>query len=74
MWHGLTAGFAVFGAIHGLGAAANRVYGDVLRSRLGRQGFKAYERDPLIHWLAILATWHYVGFSFVFFSSGVEDG
>ncbi len=72
LWHGLTAGFAVFGAIHGLGAAVNRAYGDILRSRLGRQGHKRYEQDRVIHWLAVLLTWHYLGLAFVFFSSGVE--
>lgn len=73
VWHGATSGFAVFGAIHGLGAAANRIYGDALRSWLGREGYKRYEKDRVVHCLAILATLHYVCFSFVFFSSSVPD-
>ena len=50
VWHGSTAGFAVFGAIHGLGAAANRVYGDVApvpAGTAGLQGVRAGPVDPL---------------------------
>ena len=71
IWHGSTADFAVFGAIHGLGAATNQIYGDSLRSWLGRERFRAYNRSRLIHWLAILTTIHYVCFAFMFFSSGI---
>ena len=74
VWHGSTAGFAVFGAIHGLGVATNRIYGDVLKSWIGRERFKRYEKDRVIHWVAILMTIHYNCFSFIFFSSGVEGG
>jgi alginate O-acetyltransferase complex protein AlgI len=73
IWHGSTAGFAIFGAIHGFGAAANRVYTDALKSWLGRERFKRYENNRLIHWLAILVTLHFVFFAFVFFSTGVLD-
>ncbi len=72
VWHGSTPGFAVFGAIHGLGAATNRIYGDTLRSWLGRERYKRYEKNPLIHWVAVVVTLHFVGFAFVFFSSGVQ--
>ena len=66
-------GFRDIGAIHGLGAATNRFYGDTLRSWIGRQRYKRYEKDRLIHWLAVLVTVHYVCFSFIFFSSSVQD-
>ena len=45
VWHGSTAGFAVFGAIHGIGAATNQFYADTLRSWLGREGFNKYLRN-----------------------------
>jgi alginate O-acetyltransferase complex protein AlgI len=72
VWHGSTAGFAVFGVIHGLGVAINRCYADVLKGRLGREGLKRYEKNRLIHWVAVLMTVHFVCFAFIFFSSGVE--
>jgi hypothetical protein len=72
VWHGSTAGFAVFGAIHGLGVAANRFYGDALKSWLGRERFKRYEKSRLIQWLAVLLTINFVCFAFIFFSSGVQ--
>jgi alginate O-acetyltransferase complex protein AlgI len=71
VWHGSTAGFAVFGAIHGIGAATNQVYGDTLRSWLGREGFNKYLKNRFYHVAAILLTLHYVCFAFMFFSSGV---
>jgi D-alanyl-lipoteichoic acid acyltransferase DltB (MBOAT superfamily) len=72
VWHGSTAGFVVFGAIHGFGAAANRFYGDALKSWLGRERFKRYEKSRLIKWFAVLLTIHFVCFAFIFFSSGVQ--
>jgi len=72
VWHGSTAGFAVFGAIHGIGAATNQVYGDTLRSWLGREGFNKYLKNRFYRVAAILLTAHYVCFAFMFFSSGVQ--
>jgi D-alanyl-lipoteichoic acid acyltransferase DltB (MBOAT superfamily) len=71
LWHGSTAGFAVFGAIHGIGAATNQFYGDTLRSWLGREGFNMYLKNRFYRVAAILLTAHYVCFAFMFFSSGV---
>jgi hypothetical protein len=69
-WHGSTAGFMVFGAIHGLGAATNQLYGDTLKSWLGREGFSRYLKNRFYRVVAILLTLHYVCFAFMFFSSG----
>ena len=73
VWHGSTAGFAVFGAIHGIGAATNQVYGDTLRSWLGREDFNKYLKNQFYRVAAIVLTVHYVCFAFMFFSSGVRD-
>jgi hypothetical protein len=71
VWHGSTAGFAVFGAIHGIGAATNQFYGDTLRSWLGREGFNKYLKNRFYRVAATVLTLHYVCFAFMFFSSGV---
>jgi D-alanyl-lipoteichoic acid acyltransferase DltB (MBOAT superfamily) len=71
-WHGSTTGYIVFGAINGLGAAVNQAYGDFLRWRLGRAGFQRYQKNSTIQLIAIFATFHYMCFSHLFFSSGVE--
>jgi alginate O-acetyltransferase complex protein AlgI len=68
IWHGSTAGFAWFGAIHGLGAAANQMQADRLKAWLGREGYKRYLRSKTVQCLAILLTFHFVCFSFLCFS------
>jgi D-alanyl-lipoteichoic acid acyltransferase DltB (MBOAT superfamily) len=68
VWHGTTSGFVLFGALNGLGAAATRAYGDLLRARLGGPGLKAYLQNRTIRWIAVLATLHYVCFCMLFFA------
>jgi alginate O-acetyltransferase complex protein AlgI len=73
VWHGTTAGFVMFGALNGLGAAVTRAYGDGLRALLGGAGLKAYLRNRSIHGIAVLVTLHYVGFCFLFFSLSLHQ-
>ncbi len=68
VWHGTTSGFVIFGALNGLGAAATRAYGDVLRARLGGRGLKVYLQNRTIRWFATLVTLHYVCFCLLFFA------
>jgi hypothetical protein len=70
VWHGTTSAFAVFGAIHGAGVAANQAYADWLRKRLGRDRLKAYQADGRIRWVARVLTMHFIGFAFLFFGLG----
>ncbi|MFQ5698560.1 MAG: MBOAT family O-acyltransferase [Myxococcota bacterium] len=70
IWHGSTWNFVIFGAIHGAGVAATRIWGDALRSLFGREGARRYDRDPWIRRAAVLATFHYACFSFLFFEPG----
>jgi D-alanyl-lipoteichoic acid acyltransferase DltB (MBOAT superfamily) len=67
-WHGATLNFLVFGAIHGVAAAINRAYADMLQRRLGRAGFQRYQSNPYFHAAAVVMTIHYVCFSLLFFS------
>ncbi|HSZ59620.1 MAG TPA: MBOAT family O-acyltransferase, partial [Tepidisphaeraceae bacterium] len=68
VWHGTTSGFVIFGALNGLGAAAVRAYGDLLRGQLGGAGLKVYLQNRTIRWIAVLATLHYVCFCMLFFA------
>jgi alginate O-acetyltransferase complex protein AlgI len=70
LWHGAASGFALFGAIHGLGVAANQAGADVLKTIMGVSGYTRYLHNKLIHAAAVLVTFHYVCFSFLFFSLG----
>jgi D-alanyl-lipoteichoic acid acyltransferase DltB (MBOAT superfamily) len=72
IWHGTPCGFAVFGILHGMAAAVNRAYGDVLKATLGRAGVQRYLNSPLIRLVAIVATFHYVCFTFLAFASGIS--
>ncbi len=72
VWHGSTAGFAVFGVLNGLGAAVNQAYTDVLKKWLGRSGFQSYLRNRFIHVVAVVLTINFQCFSILFFSSGVQ--
>jgi D-alanyl-lipoteichoic acid acyltransferase DltB (MBOAT superfamily) len=72
IWHGTTSGFIVFGVLNGIGAAVNRAYGDVLKAVLGRAGVERYLGNRLIRLLAIVATFHYVCFCHLAFSSGIR--
>ena len=69
IWHGTTSGFIVFGILNGIGASANRAYGDFLRARLGRAGLERYVHNRLIECLAIIVTFHYVCFCHLAFAS-----
>jgi len=72
VWHGSTSNFAVFGLLHGLGVAATMIYGDLLSRRLGRAGVKRYMSHPWIRRASVFATLHYVCFTFLFFTPGLD--
>jgi len=71
VWHGTTDGFVIFGVLNGLGAAATRAYGDVLRATLGRSGLHAYLHNRTVRLVSIVVTLHYVCLCQLFFSSDV---
>jgi D-alanyl-lipoteichoic acid acyltransferase DltB (MBOAT superfamily) len=72
VWHGTTDGFVMFGLLNGLGAAATRAYGDVLRATLGRSRLHAYLHNRTVRVIAIVVTLHYVCLCQLFFSSDLE--
>lgn len=73
MWHGTTFAFVAVGTSLGIGVAGTQIYGDLLRAWLGRASFERYMRNQLIHATAIVVTFHYICFCFLFFSSGISD-
>ena len=56
LWHGLGAGFLIWGMIQAGGSIATRVYGHALQSRLGKDGLRSYLANPWYRTLAIFAT------------------
>jgi D-alanyl-lipoteichoic acid acyltransferase DltB (MBOAT superfamily) len=69
IWHGVGWNYAAFGAIHGLGVAANHYYTIALKKWLGRDGFKAYNSNRWIHAGAVCLTFCYVAASLFFFAN-----
>lgn len=72
IWHGSTWNFLVFGLIHGTGAIATQIYGTLLKSSLRQSGLKRYGQNRWIRGVAIAATLHFVGFSFLFFPADLQ--
>ena len=72
IWHGTSSAFAVFGLLNGVAVAVNRAYADVLKAALGRSGVERYLENRVIQCLAILATFHYVCFCHLVFSSTID--
>lgn len=67
VWHGSTANFAVFGALHGLGASATKLWEMLITKRSGRAGLRRYLASAPIRWTAIAVTGHYVCFAMLYF-------
>jgi D-alanyl-lipoteichoic acid acyltransferase DltB (MBOAT superfamily) len=69
VWHGAGWNFAAYGAVHALGVVANHYYTILLKKRLGRDGFKAYNENRWIRAGGIALTFCYCGASLVFFAN-----
>jgi len=67
IWHGSTANFAIFGALHGLGASAAKLWETAIVRGFGRPGLRRYLASEPIRRAAIFATGHYVCFALLFF-------
>ncbi len=73
VWHGTTDGFLMFGVLNGLGAAATRAYGDILKATIGHQRLKVYMKNTTVRLIAIVITLHYVCLCQLFFANNVEQ-
>jgi D-alanyl-lipoteichoic acid acyltransferase DltB (MBOAT superfamily) len=67
VWHGSTVNFAIFGALHGAGASAAKLWETAITRRSGRAGLRRYLASNPIRWTAIGLTLHYVCFAMLYF-------
>lgn len=67
IWHGRTSEFAVYGVLLGGGAAINKMWQVLLRSRLGRNGYKGLTVNPFYLALARGLTFTWFAFSLLWF-------
>jgi D-alanyl-lipoteichoic acid acyltransferase DltB (MBOAT superfamily) len=74
VWHGTTANFAVFGLIHGAALVVARGYEQLMIRRLGRAGFRRFSQRKLVTALAVLLTYNFTTFAYVFFVLDVGAG
>jgi D-alanyl-lipoteichoic acid acyltransferase DltB (MBOAT superfamily) len=74
IWHGSTWNFVIYGLLNGIGVAAAKLWENWLVRRRGRQGFKDYLRSRPIRVMAVVATFHYVCFTIIFFHLNVQRG
>jgi D-alanyl-lipoteichoic acid acyltransferase DltB (MBOAT superfamily) len=73
IWHGVGWNFAVFGAVHGIAVVTNHYYTLGLKRWLGRDGFKAYNANPLIRAVAVTITFCYCAASLLFFANNFTE-
>jgi D-alanyl-lipoteichoic acid acyltransferase DltB (MBOAT superfamily) len=59
LWHGLTAGFLIWGVGQAAGLIVVRLYGHVLQQRLGKKGLKTYLANPVFRFLAVVVSFEF---------------
>ena len=72
IWHGSTWNFAIFGLLQGLGVSIAKAWEMLLTRRFGRQWFKRYLQSAKIRMLAVLANFHYVCLTVLFFPTDLN--
>ncbi|QQS41676.1 MAG: hypothetical protein IPM63_01655 [Acidobacteriota bacterium] len=73
VWHGVGWRFALFGVIHAAGVIGNYYYTIFLKKRLGKEGFRKYNKSKLIHAIAVVTTFAYVTASFSVFANSYNQ-
>jgi D-alanyl-lipoteichoic acid acyltransferase DltB (MBOAT superfamily) len=71
-WHGTTNNFAVFGALHGIGASAGKGWENLVVRFWGRKGLRGYLASTTIRVFAIALTLTYVSFTMLFFPNSTR--
>jgi len=69
IWHGAGWNFVAYGAVHALGVVTNHYYTIALKKHLGREGFNAYNSNPLIRAVAVALTFCYCAASLFLFAN-----
>ena len=73
MWHGTAKRYAAFGAVHGIGVVANHYFTIMLKKRLGKESFAAYNRNRMIQAAAVVLTFLYVTASLFLFANNAAN-
>jgi D-alanyl-lipoteichoic acid acyltransferase DltB (MBOAT superfamily) len=73
IWHGVGWNFAAYGAAHAIAVVINHYYTLVLKARLRRDGFKAYNQNPWIHAVAVALTFSFCAASLLFFANTFHE-
>lgn len=74
LWHGTTAGFLVFGLLHGAFLVAYHSWDALLKSVLGRQRLRRWRAHILGRLVGMALTFHAAAAAFVFFRMDVASG
>ena len=69
IWHGTGWNFVLFGTAQALGVVTVHYYTIGLKKWLGREGFKAYNENRLIHAVAVGMTFAYFSVTTLFFAN-----
>lgn len=67
LWHGPTAGFVIFGLLHGAGVIIVGVWRHALKAWLGKPLRKAYDNSLAVRAIAIALTFHFICATMAFF-------
>jgi D-alanyl-lipoteichoic acid acyltransferase DltB (MBOAT superfamily) len=73
IWHGTGWNFFLFGLAHSVGMVANHYYTIALKKWLGREGFKAYMENRMIHAAATVITFAYCAATLLFFANTIPQ-
>lgn len=66
-WHGASVRFIVWGALHGLALAVNKVFAEYFPDK---KGAKLTINKGFFHVISVLITFHFVAFCWIFFRAG----
>lgn len=73
IWHGAGWNYVLFGLAQAAGVAAVHYYSILLKKRLGRDRFKAYNENRLIHAAAVVITFCYYAATLFLFANTAAD-
>lgn len=73
IWHGVGWHYAIFGVFQAIGVVANHYYTIWLKKWLGRDGFKTYNENLLIHAIAVSSTFCYYAATLLFFANSGQQ-
>ncbi len=66
IWHGTDMNYLVYGLLQGAGIIVSMLYKEILKKKLGKQRWNAYQNHAVVKWAEICCTWMYICFTFSF--------